>query len=169
MIAKRYNRDEETVCITLNHSAVIIMAGTFDGAYILTITSVSMISPSVNKRNSAVMTEWFSHNLGVPGNRGFIRFVDPDVSNYAIGGVTMLDLMEKEEKARTGLTERTELVREKSVVRSMSRQVSRKGADTPDSDKRPSTSCGRLAKKSVFNLFSRSQRASEGSEDDYRS
>ncbi|KAI5777841.1 Tautomerase/MIF superfamily [Geopyxis carbonaria] len=178
MIAKRYGRPEEAVCISLDHSACMIMGGTFDGTYFLTITSVSLVSPTVNKRNSALISEWISQNLGVPGKRGYIRFVDPDFANFATGGFTMLDLMEKEELIRTGTTERTGVFREKSIKRSMSRHRSKKERDDSDSapykapampppepkdstqkvDERPNTSSSRMRRKSMFHLFSKSQR-----------
>lgn len=74
----------------------MIMGGTFDGCYFLTITSLSSISPTCNKRNVALISEWLSANLGVSSSRGYIRFVEPDAGNYAIGGVTCLDMLEKE-------------------------------------------------------------------------
>jgi len=178
MIAKRYDRSEKEVCVTLDHSACMIMGGTFEGTYILTITSVSLISPTVNKRNAALITEWLAVNLGVPGDRGYIRFVDPDFSNYATGGVTVLDQMEKEEISRTGTKERTGILREKSLKRSASRYQATKQRQldkalsfraeskgdhvSPQSDQNRATTDNpgsRMGKRSMFNLFARGQRA----------
>ncbi len=169
MIAKRYGHAEEAVCLSLEHSSCMIMGGTFDGTYVLTITSVSMISPTCNKRNAALLSEWFKNNLGVPAERGYVRFVDPDCANYAIGGVTILDLMEKEEKLRTGTTDRSGVYREKSMKRSISRSRSKrdlatetiKSQGTKDgmmdfqNGGRPTTAGGKMKRKSMFNLFSR--------------
>ena len=74
----------------------MIMGGTFDGCYFLTITSLSSISPTCNKRNVALISEWLNTNLGVPSSRGYIRFVEPDSAGYAMGGATCLDLLERE-------------------------------------------------------------------------
>lgn len=74
----------------------MIMGGTFDGCYFMTITSPVSVSPTCNKRNVALISEWLSTNLGVPSSRGYIRFVEPDAANYAMGGVTCLDMLEKE-------------------------------------------------------------------------
>lgn len=155
-ISKRYGRPEDNVCISLDHSACMIMGGTFEGTYVVTITSVSMISPTVNKRNAALISDWLNKNLGVPANRGYIRFVDPDVANYAAGGVTILDVMEKEEVARTSTADRTGFHRDRSIKRNRSKkeQVSEKSmSPEPETDRSPS----RLMRKSVFNLFSRSR------------
>lgn len=181
MIAKRYGKSEDSVCVSIDHSACVIMGGTFDGSYMLTITSLTMISPTCNKRNAALISDWINNNLGVAGSRGYIRFVDPDFANYAIGGVTMLDLMEKEELARTGAADKTSVIREKSAKKSMSRYRSKGGRSSYEksipesmqrdddvlsdlqsprastSDGRPTTAGGRMKKRSMFNLFSKSR------------
>lgn len=161
--------------MSIEHSACIVMGGTFEGSYMLTITALTMISPTCNKRNAALISDWVNSNLGVSANRGYIRFVDPDIANYAIGGVTMLDLMEKEEMVRTGATDKSGVIRDKSLKNSMSRHRSKKDqAPLPDlvprdddvlndlpstgsSDGRPMTGTGKMKKKSVFNLFSKSR------------
>ncbi|KAL0635265.1 hypothetical protein Q9L58_005750 [Maublancomyces gigas] len=181
LIAKRFGKPEDSVCVSIDHSACIIMGGTFEGSYMLTITALTMISPTCNKRNAALISDWVNSNLGVAATRGYIRFVDPGAANYAIGGVTMLDLMEKEELVRTGSTDKSGVIRDKSLKASMSRHRSKKdqsnydkSAPLPDSmqkdddvlsdlpstgssDGRPTTSGGRMKKKSVFNLFSKSR------------
>ncbi|KAL7268810.1 hypothetical protein RUND412_008548 [Rhizina undulata] len=186
MIAKRYGRTEDNVCVSIDHSACMIMGGSFDGSYLLTITSLSMVSPTCNKRNTALISDWINNNLGVPPHRGFIRFIDPDFANYAMGGSTMLDLMERDELARTGLMEKAGVIRDKSVKRAMSKQKSRKererdsfylekvpqvdeekeGQDSVvelpleriSSDGRPGTAGGTRKKRSMFNLFHRAQK-----------
>lgn len=181
MIAKRYGKSEEAVCVSIEHSACIVMGGTFEGSYMLTITALTMISPTCNKRNAALISDWINSNLGVAGTRGYIRFVDPDIANYAIGGVTMLDLMEKEELARTGTTDKSGVIRDRSVKRSMSRHRSKKERSSYDkstplpdlmqkdddvlsdlpstnsSEGRPTTAGGRMKKRSMFNLFGKSR------------
>ena len=102
MIAKRYNQSEDAVNVAVAHSACMVMGGTFEGTYILTISSVASISPTINKRNAAVLADWFKRNLGVAANRGILRFVDMGFANYATAGETVLSLMEKEQVARTG-------------------------------------------------------------------
>lgn len=126
MVAKRYGKTEDAVCVSLEHSACMVMGGTYDGSFLLTITSLNMISPTCNKRNAALICDWISNNLGVEVARGYIRFVDPDFANYAMGGYTMLDLMEKEELARTGTADKAGIIRDRSTKRSMSRHRSSK-------------------------------------------
>ncbi|KAG0636881.1 Tautomerase/MIF superfamily [Tuber brumale] len=131
MVAKRYGKTEDAVCVSIEHSACMVMGGTYDGSFLLTITSLNMISPTCNKRNAALICDWISNNLNVEVARGYIRFVDPDFANYAMGGFTMLDLMEKEELARTGTANKAGVIRERSTKRSMSRhRSSRKARQT---------------------------------------
>jgi phenylpyruvate tautomerase PptA (4-oxalocrotonate tautomerase family) len=177
MLSKRYNHDEASVCVSVQHSACMITGGTFDGTYMLTITSVSLISPTVNKRNAALITEWLAANLGVPPHRGYIRFAETDFANYAVGGYTVLDLMQKEELARIGTSEKTAVVREMSVKRSESRLYARrerKGVPvlvSPEEEEttttisppsQPPISRGALLKKksrNMFNLFAKNRQA----------
>ncbi|PWW80050.1 Tautomerase/MIF [Tuber magnatum] len=126
MVAKRFGKSEDAVCVSIEHSACLVMGGTYDGSFLLTITSLNMISPTCNKRNAALICDWISNNLGVEVARGYIRFVDPDFANYAMGGFTMLDLMEKEELARTGTADKAGVIRDRSIKRSMSRHRSTK-------------------------------------------
>jgi hypothetical protein len=138
----------------------MIMGGSFEGTYFVTITSVSMISPTVNKRNAAVISDWMNKHLGVPPNRGYIRFVDPEFANFATGGFTVLDLMEKEDISRTGTANRSGVYREKSMKRSFSgyalrkEQVPEKLGSSESGTDRPQS---RLTRKSMFSLFSRSR------------
>jgi len=93
------------VALTVDHSACMIMGGTFDGCYFVTITSPTLVSPTCNKRNVALLSEWVNNALGVPASRGYIRFVETDIANYAVGGSTGLDVMERERAvSRAGLT-----------------------------------------------------------------
>ncbi|KAF8476148.1 Tautomerase/MIF superfamily [Kalaharituber pfeilii] len=105
IVAKRYSRPEESVALSVSHSSCMIMGGTFEGCYFLTITSPVSISPTCNKRNVALISEWLNVHLGVPSSRGYIRFMEPDMANYAVGGMTCLDMMERERSStRIGMT-----------------------------------------------------------------
>lgn len=155
----------------------MIMGGTFDGCYFLTITSLSSISPTCNKRNVALLSEWLNTNLGVPSSRGYIRFVEPDSADYAMGGVTCLDLLEGERSSTKlsdglstgrpkkgifgGRTSRMEALDENrppstdTVVASDNSSGS--GRNTPYSNY-PAKPTAIRKGRSMFNLFGRSQR-----------
>ncbi|RPA83036.1 Tautomerase/MIF [Ascobolus immersus RN42] len=125
VFAKRFSRGEDTVGISVNHSCCMILGGTYDGAYFLTITSLSSISPTCNKRNAALIAEWLNTNLGVAPERGYIRFVEPSVADYATAGSTILDMMEKDEMQRTGSRAASRTGSSRDKKRLHSRQMSR--------------------------------------------
>ena len=153
------------------------MGGTFDGCYFLTITSLSSISPTCNKRNVALISDWLNTNLGVSSSRGYIRFVEQCSANYAMGGVTCLDLLEKERPSTRmndglsagrskkgifgGRASRMETLDENrppstdTVVASDSSFGS--GRNTPFSNY-PAKPAAVRKGRSMFNLFGRSQR-----------
>lgn len=103
----------------------MILGGTYDGAYFLTVTSLSSISPTCNKRNAALIADWLNTNLGVAPERGYIRFVEPSVADYATAGSTILDLMERDEFQRTGSRAASRAGSSREKKRLHSRQMSR--------------------------------------------
>lgn len=153
MIAKRFSRTEESVAVSIDHSCCMILGGTFDGSYLLTITSLTSISPTCNKRNAALIAEWINVNLGVPGVRGYIRFVEPDIANYATGGYTFLDIMEKEEIERTGgsraSVHRDKKDKDASIKKSVHRQRSKSQMDNRSVQEKPSRQS--LSSRNSFN------------------
>lgn len=99
VLAKRYQKPESEIALSVDHASCMIMGGTYSSCYFLTITSLTSVSPTCNKRNVALIAGWLNSQLGVPPNRGYIRFVEPEISNLAFGGFTCLDLLEKEKAA----------------------------------------------------------------------
>jgi len=153
----------------------MIMGGTFDGCYFLTITSLSSISPTCNKRNAALISEWLSANLGVPITRGFIRFVEPDADDYAMGGITCLEMLEKERSStRMGMASTDGNSNGRARKGFLSGRASR--MDKLDEDRSPTSTVGSMDSgretvqstyaekaavkrgRSMLSLFGRSQR-----------
>ena len=85
--------------ITVNHSACLLLGGSFEPAYILTVTAVPVqIQPTINKRNAALIQSFMSDTLGVTPDRGIIRFQTIPEENMAISGRTILGEIERLEK-----------------------------------------------------------------------
>lgn len=85
--------------ITVNHSACLILGGSFEPAYILTVTALPVqIQPTTNKRNAALIQSFMSDTLGVTPDRGIIRFQTIPEENMAISGRTILGEIERLEK-----------------------------------------------------------------------
>lgn len=84
-----------SIFITLSHSACLLFAGTFDSAYLLTITALpSAIQPTTNKRNAALLQSFMTASLGVASDRGIVRFVGIEESSLATSGNTILGEIE---------------------------------------------------------------------------
>jgi hypothetical protein len=61
--------------ITIAHSACLMYGGTFEPAYMLTLSAVeSHCQPATNKRNTALTQSFLSDVLGVTPDRGVVRF-----------------------------------------------------------------------------------------------
>ena len=85
--------------ITVNHSACLLLGGSFEPAYILTVTALPVqIQPTINKRNAALIQSFMSDTLGVTPDRGIIRFQTIPEENIAISGRTILGEIERLEK-----------------------------------------------------------------------
>ena len=85
--------------ITVNHSACLLLGGSFEPAYILTVTALPVqIQPTINKRNAALIQSFMSDTLGVTPDRGIIRFQTIPEENMAISGRTILGEIERLEK-----------------------------------------------------------------------
>lgn len=99
-LAQRYSRPTSSIAISLDHSACLVYGGTFDPAYILTISALpSQVQPTTNKRNAILIQHFFADLLGVPSNRGVLRFVAVPEANLATDGVTVFSAMEQESKS----------------------------------------------------------------------
>lgn len=98
-LSQRYHRPTSSIFITLSHSACLLFAGTFDSAYILTLTALpSQIQPTTNKRNASLIQSFMSDSLGVSSDRGIVRFVGIAEEFLATGGTTVLGEIENMSK-----------------------------------------------------------------------
>lgn len=94
-LSQRYQRPASSIFITLDHSACLLFAGTFDSAYILTITALpSQIQSTTNKRNAALLQTFMTESLGVSADRGIVRFSPVAEENLATNGTTVLGEIE---------------------------------------------------------------------------
>ncbi|KAF2843517.1 Tautomerase/MIF [Patellaria atrata CBS 101060] len=97
-----YNRSESSIMVTLKHSTCMILGGTFEPTYVLTMSALpSQIQPTINKRNAAVIQNFLQDVLGVQPNRGVIKFQAVEEANLAINGGTILGKIEEQEKIQS--------------------------------------------------------------------
>lgn len=121
-LSQRYHRPISSIFVTLAHSACLLFAGTFDSAYILTVTALpSQIQPTTNKRNAALIQNFMIDSLGVPPERGVVRFVGIAEEFLATNGTTVLGEIENLRKTSSE-DSRTESSR-LSTIRSRGRRT----------------------------------------------
>ncbi|KAL8671759.1 MAG: hypothetical protein Q9168_003754 [Polycauliona sp. 1 TL-2023] len=124
-LSQRYQRPVSSIFITLNHSECLLYAGTFDSAYIMTITALpSQIQPTTNKRNAVMMQTFMGEALGVTQERGVIRFVAIAEEYLATNGNTVLGEIENMSK-EAGEENPTAARRLSTTTRRISRRSSK--------------------------------------------
>jgi Macrophage migration inhibitory factor (MIF) len=87
--------------ITLAHSACLLFAGTFEPAYLLTISTLPQFTqPATNKRNAALTQSYMTDVLGVPPDRGVVHFKAIADENLAYCGKTVLGQIDETDEAK---------------------------------------------------------------------
>ena len=98
-LSTRYQRSENSIVVTVAHSTCLLFGGNFDPAYTLTITALpSQMQPVTNKRNATLIAKAMEDALGVPPERGLIKFQAIAEENLATAGKTVLGEIEDLEK-----------------------------------------------------------------------
>ncbi|KAF2849242.1 Tautomerase/MIF [Plenodomus tracheiphilus IPT5] len=98
-LSTRYQRPETSIMITVNHSACLLLGGSFEPTYILTINALPVqIQPTTNKRNAAMIQAFMAESIGVSPERGIIKFIPIPEESLAMNGMTILGEIERLER-----------------------------------------------------------------------
>jgi hypothetical protein len=98
-LSTRYQKPETSIMITVNHSACLLLGGSFEPTYILTINALPVqLQPTTNKRNAAMIQQFMGESIGVPSDRGIIKFVAIQEESFAMNGMTILGEIESLER-----------------------------------------------------------------------
>lgn len=85
--------------ITVNHSACLLLGGSFEPTYILTVNALPVqLQPTTNKRNAALIQNFMCESIGVTPDRGIIKFVAIQEDSLAMNGTTILGDIERLER-----------------------------------------------------------------------
>ncbi|KAF2715708.1 hypothetical protein K504DRAFT_367914 [Pleomassaria siparia CBS 279.74] len=105
-LSTRYQRPESSIMITVDHSACLLLGGSFEPTYILSITALPVqLQPTLNKRNAAMIQAFMSESIGVPLERGVLKFVAIPDDSLATNGTTILgeiDRIERQQAEENG-------------------------------------------------------------------
>jgi hypothetical protein len=81
----------------------MLFGGTFDPAYTMTITALqSQLKPATNKRNTALLQKTMKDALGVPPERGILKFLPISEENFARNSKTVAGEIQDLEKCAAG-------------------------------------------------------------------
>ncbi|KAH9869940.1 hypothetical protein J1614_006861 [Plenodomus biglobosus] len=98
-LSTRYQRPETSIMITVNHSACLLLGGSFEPTYILTVNALPVqIQPTTNKRNAAMIQTFMAESIGVSPDRGIVKFIPIPEESLAMNGMTILGEIERMER-----------------------------------------------------------------------
>jgi hypothetical protein len=101
-LSTRYQRPESSIMITVNHSACLLLGGSFDPTYVLTINALPIqLQPTTNKRNAAMIQSFMTESIGVPAHRGVLKFIPIAEDSLATNGMTILGDIERLERLQS--------------------------------------------------------------------
>jgi phenylpyruvate tautomerase len=86
--AETLKKPELYITSSYTHNETLTFQGTFDPAFVLTITSLDNLSPELNEQYSKAFFGFFHKKLGVSDDRGYIVFVDPGRAYLGYKSVT---------------------------------------------------------------------------------
>lgn len=138
-LSQRYSRPESSIMINVDHSACLLLAGSFEPAYILTITALpSQLQPVTNKRNSALIQSFMADILNVPPERGILRFHAIAEENLAVNGTTVFGEIERIEKSSSDNEITASAAIKRALTRNSRMSVHAKKPTVKESDDVPS-------------------------------
>ncbi|KAK1781550.1 hypothetical protein QBC45DRAFT_48411 [Copromyces sp. CBS 386.78] len=98
-LSSRYQRPVSSIVVTLHHGACMLFGGTFDPAYVISVSALpSHLQPTTNKRNAALIQKHLEEAIGVSPPRGLLKFIPVPEDCLASGGITVSGEMEIAEK-----------------------------------------------------------------------
>lgn len=110
---------EEPITIDLHHSACVLLGGSFEPAYIMTVTALpTQLKPTTNNHNAALLQTFMAKALNVLPERGIIRFVPILAEHLASNGKTIQGELERLQREDTiGAGRNTQQVASKKASR----------------------------------------------------
>ncbi|KIK99727.1 hypothetical protein PAXRUDRAFT_822408 [Paxillus rubicundulus Ve08.2h10] len=87
--AKTIGKDEKLFSVDLSHNPYLAFAGTFEPAFMLSITVLDNVNPTNSQSWSKAFSDYFEEKLGTPSDRGYIAFLDPGEDFIGMMGSTV--------------------------------------------------------------------------------
>jgi len=90
--AKTLGKPEVYISVSYTYNENLTFNGSFDPAFLMTITSLDNIEHKLNEGYSKAFFAFFEQKLGIPGDRGYITFYDPGRAYLGHQGTTFATL-----------------------------------------------------------------------------
>ncbi|KAI0253808.1 Tautomerase/MIF, partial [Lactifluus subvellereus] len=88
-------KPEQYISVSYRYNEFLSFHGTFEPAFLLTITSLDNITPERNETYSSGFFTILERELGTRGERGYITFYDPGRANLGHQGTTFAQIFAK--------------------------------------------------------------------------
>ncbi|KAF8894734.1 Tautomerase/MIF [Infundibulicybe gibba] len=85
---------EVFVSTNITRNELLTFNGSFDPAFLMTIISLNL-TPEKNELYSKAFFAFFEEKLGIPGDRGYITFIDPGAASQGFKGTTFATIFSK--------------------------------------------------------------------------
>ncbi|CAN9095944.1 unnamed protein product [Alternaria alternata] len=145
-LSTRYQRPEASIMITVNHSACMLLGGSFEPTYMLTINALPVqLQSTTNKRNAALIQTFMAESIGVSSDRGVVKFVPIPEESLAMNGMTVLgdiERLERQQAEETGSNIKRAMTKSsrRSAHKAKSSNMLSRGLSKADHSARPVTS-----------------------------
>ncbi|KAH7890026.1 Tautomerase/MIF superfamily [Phlebopus sp. FC_14] len=93
--AKTIGKDEKGFHVNFQYNPFLAYGGTFEPAVALTTASLFNTNAENAKIWSKAFSEFFQERIGVPKDRGYMSFVDPDPALLGMRGTTAAEIFKK--------------------------------------------------------------------------
>ncbi|KAF8061640.1 Tautomerase/MIF superfamily [Lyophyllum atratum] len=75
--AETLGKPELYITVKVTYNETLTFGGTFDPAFQLSVVSLDNLNEELNEKYSKAFFDFFKRELNVPGDRGYVTFVDP--------------------------------------------------------------------------------------------
>ncbi|KAI0737875.1 Tautomerase/MIF [Daedaleopsis nitida] len=86
--AETLGKPEDYISVHLDHDKPLTFKGTFEPAFLLNVVSLDNITAETTEKYSKAFFAFFKEKLGIPGDRGYVIFIDPGRENIGYQGTT---------------------------------------------------------------------------------
>ncbi|KJA15959.1 hypothetical protein HYPSUDRAFT_71736 [Hypholoma sublateritium FD-334 SS-4] len=93
--ADTLSKPELYISVIITYNETLTFGGTFDPAFSLRIDSLDNISEQLNEEYSKAFFKFFKEKLDLPGNRGYITYIDPGRANIGHDTTTFATIFGK--------------------------------------------------------------------------